>query len=637
MIASLSFVATALSPHCNKVSNAIIFIIPIGKKGGGVQRFQIFLLGFALSLSPSMAFDDIMYDSVNKPGLKLEIIEGDYELSLEKGDDITDIQLGHVTIDGNIIRFKPEYSETGDTVPSTAVIVDDCTLQWKRYGLFRAETCAPNQTSSVPASSPSSNYSASKQGIYEKSGHFERFPTRWQKVMLKGVEISVPMGTHVSEKGRKIILRGESATAEFLPVKKKKRLLYTLEKSCHPSEILKSGDGKSYFMLCAKGRSPAYVDVVFKKNGKKLIAGIVKAENPAALKAFSIALASIKPVGTQRKHKCAEALQTRPWRPQDGSFTLPLPDGWEASGGTADLGNNGYIRIVRALSAKKDAAFIGVYYPFYQYMQMGYYGSSGFAPMEPEDYIRSRFFDDLARKYQISFNNLQIDKIKENEKVSTLLTRLNQQMYARYGLAASPSIRYIDGYATFLYEGKPYEMIITGSLTYRTAPLQGVGTQYSWGPSPIYLEIAKKGDLCHYYKTFEKMMAGWQVDMNWLQRHLQFARVEQREILSHYRKMSEIIHENSEARMSEAMREWEANTNVEMETFWDNYFALGGEERYNDPNTGEEIDLPTGADKYFYDRYSQSWVGVSDSNPDRDEIIQNLKEHGFIKLKPHSY
>jgi len=94
--------------------------------------------------------------------------------------------------------------------------------------------------------------------------------------------------------------------------------------------------------------------------------------------------------------------------------------------------------------------------------------------------------------------------------------------------------------------------------------------------------------------------------------------------------MSEMIHKNSEMRLNQGMREWEQQQNLE------NY-ALGGEERYDNPITGEEIDVPTGADKYLYDNYSRMWVGINMGNSDALDIINELKNNNFVELKKHKY
>jgi hypothetical protein len=51
----------------------------------------------------------------------------------------------------------------------------------------------------------------------------------------------------------------------------------------------------------------------------------------------------------------------------------------------------------------------------------------------------------------------------------------------------------------------------------------------------------------------------------------------------------------------------------------------------------EEIDVPTGADKYFYDNYSETWIGIKMDNPDALDIINELKNNGFVELKKHRY
>jgi hypothetical protein len=101
--------------------------------------------------------------------------------------------------------------------------------------------------------------------------------------------------------------------------------------------------------------------------------------------------------------------------------------------------------------------------------------------------------------------------------------------------------------------------------------------------------------------------------------------------------MTRLIRENSEYRINLGLKMHEENEKVENEIFSDIWYALGGEERYDNPSTGEVIALPVGADKYFYDNYSETWIGIKMDNPDAMDIVNELKNNGFVELKKHRY
>jgi len=115
------------------------------------------------------------------------------------------------------------------------------------------------------------------------------------------------------------------------------------------------------------------------------------------------------------------------------------------------------------------------------------------------------------------------------------------------------------------------------------------------------------------------------------------AQKEMQSTLKHYRKMSDMIHKNAEYRLNLSESTYNNISNTENEVFWDTFYALGGEERYDNPQTGEEIDVPIGADKYLYDNYSETWVGINLDQPDALDLINELKNNGFVELKKHTY
>ncbi len=372
----------------------------------------------------------------------------------------------------------------------------------------------------------------------------------------------------------------------------------------------------------------------FKKKG---FGSLVRAKDFTTFKALAIAISSLKPGSPKRLSGKGQAPVTLvKWTPRDGSFSIKVPRGWKVSGGTIDYGPNGYLRIVQALSKDESAGFLGVYAPVYHFVRSSF-GTSGVPPEDPVSYIRGRFFSDLYNNFKIIFENMRFQDLHIAPEASRELNRLNADFAARMGFTGTMETQVIYGRASYVYQGKEYELSLFGAIQYTTYPLQGFGYATNWGPAPIFLGSAEKGELGKYQKVFEQVSSSWQVSSQWLSMHYRRAAAQARDIIRHYRKMSKIIHEGSERRMNEGLKQWEAEEHEKMEEFWDTYYALGGEERYDNPVTGEEIDVPTGAGRYLYDNYSQTWVGIRDDVPESQELVQHLKEKGFVELKRHTH
>ncbi len=480
-------------------------------------------------------------------------------------------------------------------------------------------------------------FSAGRRFLKEGGGPESRsmpslknFPKSWQVHRGDGFEIYLPAGARFQVLEGRVVVRYRHGEGELLVKGRGARALRAVVSRCRPRLAMKKGD--TSFYLCSRGA--AYLEVVG-GGTRPSVASYARARDFSTLKAISLSLASFKPLKTGIGQEGPKVTFVR-WVPRDGSFSVEVPRGWNTSGGTADFGRNGYVRIVRSTAPDGSAGFLGVYYPFHQYAQTAY-GSNGMAPMDPVTYIGRRFFGLLASNYQIQFPGLRFFSLKTDPVLSRRFTYEQQRVLMQHGVRASVKIQAVMGRARFNHGGDPFDMVVLGAMRYLTIPLQGAGYSYVWGPAPIYVEFAKRGSLARWMPVFERVAGSWQVSTRWLMGHQRMAMQDARRTVEHYRRMAEMIHQGYEKRSRMGMRQWESEEHERMEEFWDTYHALGGEERYDNPQTGEEIDVPTGADKYLYDGYSESWVGVKMDRPNAQDLVQSLKENGFVELKRHTH
>ena len=579
-------------------------------------------VGMALLPLSAWGMQQGVYVDSEQPGISVELARNHYKVTGNINGEAVTVQEGSYRIDGKRVLFAPVRSDIGYLEPSQGIVVDDCTLEWTGNGHFHAAHCTP-----VP-SKP-----------HEHPSHFKDFPKTWVRYEGKSFILSIPKGCKVREEGGALTLEYGSAKGRIVPIKNRDAFLSAEAKRCGATETVRSRDGASVVMTCKSWWHTYFEQIVFKETRSGSIAAVVSGKKPGDFKALSIALASLKPkpAGATAQGSLPAPLPTRGWHPSDQSFAIEIPRGWRADGGTADLGANGYVRIVQAASPADDASFVGVYYPFYQYVQTPY-GSNGAAPMQADVYVKERFLAELRSQYRIAYPNVAWKRVEIDEPLSRRLSQMANEMAAQYGLTVRTRYTAVQASGTYTCGSKPCDIAVYGVLQYTTMPLQGgMAQSESWGPAPLYVVTAPKGGLFRYFRTFERMATSFRVDDKWLRQHLKNAAAQGRQIVAHYRKMSQLIHENSERRILDALAEHDAQENEIMEEHWDTFFALGGEERYEDPETGEEIDVPTGADRYFYDRYSQAWTGIRDDDPDAGEIVEHLKEDGYEQLRLHTH
>ncbi len=589
--------------------------------------FFCLLFGFILFLSflteDTYAISGGNYLAVSQPGMKVDLADGDYDYWIETPQKIIVLQTGTYEIRGKYIFFYPVASDIGDVQPSRAEIIDECSFTWGKAGIFRRKDCTARAGHFTTSTSKKRTSFSKKENV---------FPNSWKIFKTKAFEIYIPKGCRV-EKNEKIsaislFFKDGEAWIGKTPENGWKFQNMALS-GCNMKRAFRKGN--STLFMCGPDSNVRLVQLVQKRD-EDSIASFVKAREFSTFKALTIAISSIKFLG--KKGPSSKKPSFTKWTPRDGSFSIDIPDGWRASGGTADFGANGYVRIVQVLSPDESAGFLGVYFPFYQFVQTTY-GSNGIPPQDALTYIRNRFFYDLKSNFQLDFPGLHFEYLDIDQKLSQKLAAQYSAFVAQN--SSKYSVQVVEGRGAYLENGKEFELWVGGVISYMTLPLQGLGYSYIWGPAPIFVEVAQKGELEEWFSTFKHMADSWTPNWQWLSRHFRNAAIEQRNILRHYRRMSDMIHKNAEMRMNQGLMEHEAEESERMEEFWDTFYALGGEERYDNPVTGEEIDLPIGADKYFYDNYSQTWVGVREDVQGSEDLIQALKEKGFVELRLHQH
>lgn len=591
-----------------------------------------------LAAIPILALADLkegIYTLASGEGMVLQLEKGRYRLWFQKGDRKMEIQGGGYRTEKGQIHFLPEFSNLPDLEIPYGEILGPCRIRWGG-DLFVNDTCprgGASRKSPVEAKKGQKPKIRSRSVGVPKSRH-QSFKEKWRVVEKGNVRVSVPRCANVSFVKNRLTIRYEEGVAELFAGREalSEDPLQDVLRRCAPVKRFKKEETDLY--LCSKNAPYAYLQVVERaKGGRKLIT-YAAARNFETLKKISLMIASVAPAtksGGAKRNPPTPSL--RPWRPRDGSFTVSVPEGWHADGGTADMGRNGYIRLIRIEDPESKRGVVGYYRPFYQYLRIGY-TAAGDPPMEPEAYIKSRLFSELAF-YGIAFDNLTFRHFRLDEALSRQMTRQQMRFNAGLGVNVSQEYKAFLADAEFMKEGVPYRMVIEGALTYTILPLNG-GTTVMWGPASLFVEYAPRKEFSGLYPLFRKIAGSWRVEPRWLAAHQKSAAADAASVLSHYRKMSKILRQ-SEERMNRQLREWEELEHQKEEIFWDTFYALGGEERYDRPDTGEEIDLPTGADKYLYDTYSQSWAGVRMDRPDARELVRVLKEKGFRELKPHRY
>ncbi len=580
---------------------------------------------FYLSAFNVFASIDGQYRMVDDDSpLTLILSNGTYRIYVQEGEHGLDMQIGKFQIKGKRIYFYPQVNDIPDLGDSSGVILSPCRIEWEG-DIFVKNGC----DSSKEKETSSANIETIKQNY---GSNHKKFPHHWTVFENQILQLSVPVGAKVETEDNEVRISYADASGELMVVNDANGQTKKLLNSCMPIKSLAKENTK--FFICSDKANFRFMQIVSQGRPAKMLS-YVKANDLSTLKALSIALSSIKLKTKDSSQKAGTLNVTmEPWQPRDGSFTISVPRGWNVDGGTADFGRNGYVRIVQAVSPDQKKMFIGLYYPFYQYVQLGGM-ARGIPPMGPEEFMNGRFFADLAQHYQITFNNLRINSVKPDNQLSEQLNREAKKMIERMNVRGSAKYEAFTAEALFDMNGQKRPMYIFGIMTYTTLPLSG-GYSYLWGPSPIIMAVTPEGSFKRWCGVFEKMAESWQVNPRWLSAHMHYAASDAKATLNQFKKISALIRKQGEE-LNNSLNDWEKQTDFEMELFYDTFHVLGGEDRYDNPVTGEEIDVPTGADKYLYDQYSQAWIGIKMDKPDAPELVQELKENGFIELTPHTY
>ena len=282
--------------------------------------------------------------------MKLDLEGGDYDLWIETDENITDLQTGSYTVKGKLIYFNPSSSDIGDLNPSNAEILDRCRIKWQKAGVFELKGC--KQTKDVKA-----DVSLEKQNGFPRVTTPEGgFPKGWILRKKSLFAIYTPRACKVREEGGGIELDYSGSDAWIGTSFKIDRFKKKLIRECRPEKILEKGD--TTLLLCSPGSGKRLIQFVSRRGSPDLVS-FVRADNLLDLKVLSIALSSLKPLHKDAVRKTGTPLNLafRHWMPSDGSFSMDVPEGWEASGGTADFGANGYIRLVQVLALTRVLVF----------------------------------------------------------------------------------------------------------------------------------------------------------------------------------------------------------------------------------------------------------------------------------------
>ncbi len=422
-----------------------------------------------------------------------------------------------------------------------------------------------------------------------------------------------------------------------------------------PQRLL-GADEPSLVFFYTSGNGRRYVEhLSFKEKDDAAVVALASApvSKPDLMRELAISVCSFQPIplkgaprgdGPAAGDSSAGASPARKahvelvgWNAPDGSSTMLVPRGWNTRGFTRSYGRNGYLGFVSSFSPDSRYGFAALYgVTMHQGFSGGFmFGGAG-APPEPKSYATGMFLGELASIGGIQLPDAVFEKV---ERLPEMERRYSEQVLrqaAEAGImvnpASMPSYAIVRAVGTFSSSAGSRELEVYGVIQYAAAA--GVT---AWGPAPLAAAFAPAGELAAWEDVYVRMLTSWSRTGSWLSSYRRVAAADASSALSHFRRMRRIIHEGEERRASMGMRQWDAEQREKLEEFYDTFHALGGEERYDDPVTGREIDVPTGADKYLYDHLGNVWVGVETASPHADELIRKLKDEGFHELKLHEH
>ncbi|WP_456429125.1 hypothetical protein [Nitratifractor sp.] len=617
---------------------------------------KILFIGFVMAFPLFAEIQEGLYILPSEKTMQLSLKDGTYRVRYEdaQGNRVV-LQEGEYRVDGDRIRFIPKvdrlkemgFQEEG---LEEGEILGVCRLRWGG-DIFVKKGCTEvsdemsenenfkeiteeNGEDENQITPPENIETESEDSSEQETGTIEK---PWRIVRNGGFELSLPEGAKLrtDQKGFELLWNGAQGAVQIVPGGEVPSRLQRLLRECRPVKFL--ARGATRIALCKQGAAQRYLEIVTKKSGEGTLYSFAAANDLKTLKRLSIALSSLRPV--KRKggspNPGGVTLPTFTWSPSSRCYTVAAPRGWDVQGGCANLGRNGYIMLLKMTDPERKRGMLLIDYPFYQSIRMG--GQNlGVAPMDCRSYFGRRLFQDLASRYGILFPGMRLDRLGPDVEMSRRLTMETANFLRRYGIAATDQYRVCRGEGLFSPQETPLRLEILGVLAYRSRPLYGGAGMTLWGPEPAVITYAPQREITTWNAFLLKLAETWRPDPRWLARHHQYAAQDARSVLAHFQKIRQIIQEHETA-MEQAAAEHDRQEHFENELFWDTFYALGGEDRYDDPDTGEEIDVPTGADKYLYDQYSQTWVGLHDDQPDVQELEEALREKGFRELVPHRY
>ncbi len=264
--------------------------------------------------------------------IKLKLSRGTFHVWAEEDSQRLDMQIGKYKVQNKHIYFYPEINNIPDLGNSVGEITGKCTIKWEG-DVFVKRNCGSRK--SKTAKDYQATNHKSPQGSLRSS-----FPTKWRTYRTETLEIYVPEGAKIktSKEGIKISFRG--SIGEILVVEDTGVISARLARDCRPESVLSKGNSR--FFICGDKSDFPYIQTVTKGNQEKIFS-YVMAKDISSLKALSIALSSIKlkKLASVSKDKKVKNLSYTLWHPRDGSFSVKVPENWEADGGTADFGRNG--------------------------------------------------------------------------------------------------------------------------------------------------------------------------------------------------------------------------------------------------------------------------------------------------------
>ncbi|RPI27665.1 MAG: hypothetical protein EHM61_07680 [Acidobacteria bacterium] len=297
--------------------------------------------------------------------------------------------------------------------------------------------------------------------------------------------------------------------------------------------------------------------------------------------------------------------------PNEGAFTVEVPQGWTVNGGIVRRTTTETRTIINVTSPEQDCvilngdAEIPTYWEPDRMMQSGgwvvgrWYNQNTLLAnrMTGAQYLQS-YIPDRFGKF---FTDVQIREVKDRPDI-------DQVMNARLGPIMGASIRYHFGDAKFTArnQGKQMEGYFSGASLISAAGITTWSMQYLNGYLAVPEKLRLAGEvLAHMYRTF-------QVDQTWfannMKASMQVAEIQRKAGAE----MQDILMDSYWARQRSADERQRNVINM-----------LRSETDVKDPQTGEEYKAEYGHNYYWFQPHSRTIVGTQTADPPRIDIPFN--------------